>query len=94
MAGDLGRDRAGRVAEVLLDDLRVRAGGEQEARGRVPHRVQVDVAEADALGQGLEPSEYVAWFQRSADLGGEREIVVPPRIAAAPQRTRSGNPGP
>ena len=46
VAVDVGGDHVGRVPEVLLDDLGVRAGGQQEARGGVPEGVQGDAAEA------------------------------------------------
>jgi hypothetical protein len=47
----VGRDRVGRVTEVLLDDLRVRAGREQEAGRRPAQSVQGDAAEAGSLAR-------------------------------------------
>jgi hypothetical protein len=70
------------MAEVLLNDLCVRSGGQQEARGRVPQRVQVDVAQPGAMRERLEPSEHVARFQRCPDLGGEDEVAVPPCLCS------------
>jgi hypothetical protein len=42
MAVDVRSNGVGRVAQVLLDDLRVRPRRQQEARRRVTQRVQVD----------------------------------------------------
>src|SRR4051794_15365893 len=58
VAIDVGGDRVRRVAEVFLDDLGVGAGGQQEAGGGVPQRVQVDALQAGALGQTFEAAKH------------------------------------
>ena len=66
-------------AEVLLNDLGVRAGRRQGAHRGVPQRVQVDAADTGALRQQLEAPEHVARLEWCTDLRGGDQAVVRPR---------------
>src|SRR3954462_6580313 len=80
VAVDVGGDGVGRVAEVLLDDVGVGAGGQQEAGGRVPESVQMNSFEAGTLGEMLEAPQHVARLERRTEVGGEDQAVVPPVV--------------
>src|SRR5687767_543457 len=60
VAVDVGRDGVRRVAKVLLDDLGVGSGRQQEARRGVPQGVQGNAAEAGSLREDLEAPQHVA----------------------------------
>lgn len=76
MAVDVRRNGVRRVTQVFLDNLGVRAGGEQEACCGVPQPVQVDAAQTGALRENLEPPQDVAGLERRAGLGGEGQAVL------------------
>ena len=66
------------MIQVLLDDLGVGPGRQQEARRGVAQGVQGDAAETGALRQQLEPLQHVAGLERCTDLGGEDQPVLLP----------------
>jgi len=78
VAVDVGSDGVRGVAQVLLHDLRVGTGGQEEAGSRVPQGVEVHALQSGPTGQGLEAPQYVARFQRRSHFGGEDEILVDP----------------
>jgi hypothetical protein len=78
VAVDVGRDGVRRVPEVLLDDLGVGSGCQQEARCGVPESVQGDAAEAGSLSENLEAPQDVAGLEGCPDLGGEDQAVLLP----------------
>ncbi len=79
VAVGVGGDRVGRVAEVLLDDLRVRTGGWQAAGRRAPEGVQVDAGQACGR-QAVRAPQHVPRLERRPDFRGEDESVLSPRV--------------
>ncbi len=71
VAVDVRRDGGRRVAQLLLDDLGVRAGRQQGARRGVPKGVQGDPAEAGSSARTSKRPQHGAGLERCTDPGGE-----------------------